>query len=286
MTCLSDSIETLVSTHTAVSIDNDSQHKIQFKLYLETAVVSITTLATGLGNKEEHPDFMSGSTDDVCHKILSNLMKKNEFVKSLNTNDDPVLHALLHWFANSKMETIRQILFTYQHMANLFNYEFYDRFYGKCLQFSDFFVFINVFLFLFRLPFQLFLHCPLYTLIYFLILYHILILLFINRMATLGTAGCDLDIQLEKFITMLYTCESAVYLDTIPTRKQTFKKYLISAAVPITTIVKALGFIKHQPLDTQGPIVKETCQNFLRISELKLNTLNIEKKCTGYSNPP
>ena len=84
-------IETLVSTHTAVSIDNESQCKIQFKLYLEIAVVLITILAKGLRYKEEHPDFTIGSTDDICHKILSNLMKKIEFVKSLNTNDDPIL---------------------------------------------------------------------------------------------------------------------------------------------------------------------------------------------------
>ena len=95
-------------------------------------------------------------------------------------------------------------------------------------------------------------------------------------MAASETAGCDLDIQLEKFITTLYTCESAVYLDTIPTRKQTLKKYLILVAVTITTSVKALGFIKHQPLDTQGPIVKETCQKLLEDIKIKIDTLNID----------
>ena len=97
-------------------------------------------------------------------------------------------------------------------------------------------------------------------------------------MATLGSASCDLDIQLEKFITMLYTCESTVYLDTILTRKQTLKKYLISATVPITTIVKALGFVEHQPLDTQGPIVEETCQKLLEDIRIKIEYLKYRKK--------
>ena len=55
-------------------------------------------------------------------------------------------------------------------------------------------------------------------------------------------ACSDINNELEKFITTLYTCESAVYLDASPMRKQTLKKYLLSVVMPISTIRKALGF--------------------------------------------
>ena len=35
----------------------------------------------------------------------------------------------------------------------------------------------------------------------------------------MASASAELDIELESFITTLYTCEAAVYLDTIPSRK-------------------------------------------------------------------
>ena len=48
----------------------------------------------------------------------------------------------------------------------------------------------------------------------------------------------ELDVQLDTFIRTLYSCESAVYIDNNGGRKQTLKKYLISAAVPVSTIVQ------------------------------------------------
>ena len=73
-------LETLVSTHTAVSIDNDSVCKIQFQLYLKTALVPITSVARGLWYTEENTDFTTGMTEKICHKILSNMMRKVEYL--------------------------------------------------------------------------------------------------------------------------------------------------------------------------------------------------------------
>ena len=50
-------IETLCSTHTAVAFDTDANRKLEFKAYLFTAIVPITTVATGLGYTQEDPDF-------------------------------------------------------------------------------------------------------------------------------------------------------------------------------------------------------------------------------------
>ena len=71
-------------------------------------------------------------------------------------------------------------------------------------------------------------------------------------------ACSDIAIELESFITTLYTCESAVYLDASPMRKQTLKKYLLSAVVPISTICKALGFNDSEQIQDDGP-VEEVC---------------------------
>ena len=63
-------------------------------------------------------------------------------------------------------------------------------------------------------------------------------------------ASSAFDIELESFITMLYTCEAAVYLDTNPSRKEALKKYLISACVPISKICKALRLVESNELKT------------------------------------
>ena len=110
-------LETLVSTQTAVSIDNDSVRK--FQLYLKTALVPITSVARGLWYTE-NTDFTTGMTEEICHKILSNMMRKIEYAQSLDITDDPILHL----FAKTKMQTIRKKLLMYQHMADLFSHEF------------------------------------------------------------------------------------------------------------------------------------------------------------------
>ena len=62
-------IQTLCSTHTAVSIDTDGQRKFQFKLYLVTALVPFTTLSKNLGYKQADPDFTVGTTDEIVTKF-------------------------------------------------------------------------------------------------------------------------------------------------------------------------------------------------------------------------
>ena len=93
-------IETLYSTHTAIAFDTDANQKLEFKAYLFTAIVPITTVATGLGYTQEDPDFTSGSTDDKCHKIIMSMIHKIESIQSLNRDDDLQLLVLPHCFAN------------------------------------------------------------------------------------------------------------------------------------------------------------------------------------------
>ena len=60
-------IQTLCSTHTAVCIDTDTQQKLEFKLYLVTALVPFTTLSRNLGYTQDNPDFNLGTTLEICH---------------------------------------------------------------------------------------------------------------------------------------------------------------------------------------------------------------------------
>ena len=46
-------IETLHSIHAAIAFDTDANQKLEFKVYLFTAIVPITTVATGLGYIQE-----------------------------------------------------------------------------------------------------------------------------------------------------------------------------------------------------------------------------------------
>ena len=85
-------------------------------------------------------------------------------------------------------------------------------------------------------------------------------------------ACSDIDIELESVTTTLYTCESAVYLDASPMRKQTLKKYLLTAIVPISTICKALGFNDSEQIQDDGP-VEEVCQVILENIRLKIEFL-------------
>ena len=88
-----------------------------------------------------------------------------------------------------------------------------------------------------------------------------------------------MDIELESFITMLYTCEGAVYLETMPSRKQTLKKYLISASVPISTICQALGFIESEmESNTDRQAVEAICQKLLENIRIKIEYLKNRNK--------
>ena len=74
-------------------------------------------------------------------------------------------------------------------------------------------------------------------------------------------------------------CESAVYLDTKPMRKQTLKKYLLSATVPISTICKALAFNDSDKVYKDGP-VEEVCQLILENIRIKIEFLKGRNKNT------
>ena len=92
-------------------------------------------------------------------------------------------------------------------------------------------------------------------------------------------ACSDINIELESFITTLYTCESAVYLDASPMRKQTLKKYLLSVVVRISTIYKALGFNDSEKIQEDGPVEK-VCQLILENIRLKIEFLRGRTKNT------
>ena len=92
-------------------------------------------------------------------------------------------------------------------------------------------------------------------------------------------ACSDIDNELESFITTLYTCESAVYLDASPMGKQTLKKYLLSVVMPISTICKALGFNDSEKIQEDGPL-EEVCQLILENIKLKIKLLKGRTKNT------
>ena len=109
---------------------------------------------------------------------------------------------------------------------------------------------------------------------YKILLYCLQFFCFIDRLAC-----SDINIELESFITTLYTCESAVYLDASPMRKQTLKKYLLSVVVPIGTTCKALGFNDSEKIQEDGP-VEEVCQLILENIRLKIEFLRGRTKNT------
>ena len=78
------------------------------------------------GYTQEDPDFTSGSTDDKCHKIITSMIHKIEFIQSLIRDDDLYLLVLLHHFANQKLQKIKHNLLTYHHMTDLYNKMIHD----------------------------------------------------------------------------------------------------------------------------------------------------------------
>ena len=65
-----------------------------------------TTLSTNLGYTQEDPDFTVRTTEEICHKILTNMKDKICFVQPLDRKDDIHLVRLLNWFANQKSEEL------------------------------------------------------------------------------------------------------------------------------------------------------------------------------------
>ena len=110
-------LETIVSTIGAVKIDRVASRVIQFQLYLETAIVPITTVAMGLGYNEASTYLKYGTPKE----ILSNMIRKVEHMQAHITDN-----ATLHKFATTKMQSVQKKFFMYQHMADLFSHNFYD----------------------------------------------------------------------------------------------------------------------------------------------------------------
>ena len=90
---------------------------MELKSYLVTALAPFTTLSTNLGYTQEDPDFTVRTTDEICHKILSNMKEKMYFIQSLDRKDDIHLVRLLNWFANQKIQRIRHKFQMYPHMT-------------------------------------------------------------------------------------------------------------------------------------------------------------------------
>ena len=86
----------------------------------------ITTVATSLGYTQADPDFSTDSTDNKCHKILTNMIHKIEFIQSLDRKDDFRLLALLHRFMNQKLQKIKHNLLSYHYRTDLYNQIDYD----------------------------------------------------------------------------------------------------------------------------------------------------------------
>ena len=91
-------------------------------------------------------------------------------------------------------------------------------------------------------------------------------------------ASAVFDIELQSFITTLYTCEAAVYLDTNPSRKEMLKKYLISACALISKICKALRFVESDQLNTDGQSMEENCQQLLENIRFQIEYLKNRNK--------
>ena len=119
-------IETLCSTHTAVRIDTDTQRKLEFKVYLLTALVPFTTISRNLGYTQEGPDFTVRTTMEICLKILTNMKDKIAFIQSSDQKDDITFVGLLNWFAKEKVQKVRLKLLMYHHMTDLYSYDTYD----------------------------------------------------------------------------------------------------------------------------------------------------------------
>ena len=96
-------------------------------------------------------------------------------------------------------------------------------------------------------------------------------------------ASSDLDIELDNAISTLYTCQTAVYMDYSETRKQTLKKYLLSAVVPITTICNALGFKLSGEIQ-MDELVEEVCLLILENIRIKIEYLKSRYKNDYVSN--
>ena len=109
-------------TLSAVSSDTDWERVNRFKLYLLTAAVPITTISHGLGLEAELHIATTGTSSEVCKRILMDIIRKVQFLKYL-----PKCHRvlqLLNRFISKKLHKIGSKLEAYLQMTDFYTTAF------------------------------------------------------------------------------------------------------------------------------------------------------------------
>ena len=77
------------------------------------------------------------------------------------------------------------------------------------------------------------------------------------------------DVELESFITTLYTCEAAVYLDTSPSRKDTLKHIWFLCWYPSPLFVKCSDLWTQNSWKHMGNPSRKFAKNYWRTCNSK-----------------
>ena len=113
---------TVHATLSAVSSDTDWERVNRFKLYLLTAAVPITTISHGLGLEAEQHVATTGTSSEVCKRILMDMIRKVQFLKYL-----PKCHRvleLLNRFISEKLHKIGSKLEVYLQKTDFYTTAF------------------------------------------------------------------------------------------------------------------------------------------------------------------
>ena len=113
---------TVHATLGAVSSDTDWERVNRFKLYLLTAAVPITTISHGLGLEAEQHVATTGTSSEVCKRILMDMIRKVQFLKYLH-KCHRVLE-LLNQFISEKLQKIGRKLEAYLQMTDFYTTAF------------------------------------------------------------------------------------------------------------------------------------------------------------------
>ena len=109
-------------TLSAVSSDTDWERVNRFKLCLLTATVPIITISHGLGLEAEQHVATTGTSSEVCKRILMDIIRKVQFLKYL-----PKCHRvlqLLNQFISEKLHQIGSKLEAYLQMTDFYTTAF------------------------------------------------------------------------------------------------------------------------------------------------------------------
>ena len=104
-------------TLSAVSSDTDWERVNRFKLYLLTVAVPIT-ISHGLGLEAEQHVTTTGTSSEVCKRILMDIIRKVQFLKYL-----PKCHRvleLLNRFISEKLHKVGSKLEAYLQMTDFY----------------------------------------------------------------------------------------------------------------------------------------------------------------------